>query len=341
MKELGFSNNQAKVFFNNTRVWLSKEDAGIKRIAQHINDMMSIGDAAVPQDILDLTNASVKQTYQKEMYKLGYNDSESDEIYKALRPVPTFSILLEWLAKEVFEPDIRTRYKLDDDYPSIWQNLMYSLGVPENEAKAYWAAHWNHPSPGQIGQMYTRFRDDRSDKSTADAKGAGTTVEKLAMSKEDFTEALKLHEIAPYWQDRIIANSFQPLTLTTLQGGYVYGLEPDDWFLGRLQDYGYSAENAQFILKVWRRKYPYASKAPRADNILLRVQTGETHRLEGVTEMVDAGIPKDAAEFVVDIAYEKWILRREQGKNVLSDTYTLHKSDKKTGDEYRTLDTSV
>ena len=210
MKELGFSNNQAKLFFNNTRVWLSKEDAGIKRIATNFENVMGWGAQDFPDDLIHTLLEKVTEAYHKQMYKLGYNDDESDEIFKALRPVPTFSILLEWLAKEVFEPDIRTRYKLDDDYPIIWKNLMVSLGVPEFEAKAYWAAHWNHPSPGQIGQMYARFRDDRTDKSTADAKGAGTTVEKLAMSKEDFTEALKLHEIAPYWQDRIIANSFQP-----------------------------------------------------------------------------------------------------------------------------------
>ena len=314
MKELGYSENQAKVFFHNTRVWLSKEDAGIKRIAQSFNVVFEQGDVAKTSGELDSLLATIVGNYQKEMYRLGYDSQESLKIFEALRPVPTFSILLEWLAKEVFEPDVRSTFKLDEDYPRIWANLMTAIKVPEFEAKAYWAAHWNHPSPGQIGQMYTRFRSDRTNKSTADAKGAGTTIAKLNMTKDDFTEALKLHEIAPYWRDRIIANSFTPLNITTLQGAYVYGLESDDWFLGRLEDYGYSAENAQFILKVWRRKYPYASKAPRADNILLRVQTGETHRLEGVTEMVDAGIPKDAAEFVVDIAYEKWILRREREK---------------------------
>ena len=132
------------------------------------------------------------------------------------------------------------------------------------------------------------------------------------MGKADFTEALKLHEIAPYWRDRIIANSYRPLPLTTLQQAYVYGLKDDDWFLGRLKDYGYSGDNAGFILSVWRRKFPYQSKAPRADNVLLRVQTGETHRVEGVTEMVELGIPRDAAEFVIDVAYDKWILRREK-----------------------------
>ena len=37
MREVGYSPNQAKTFFNNTRVWLSKEDASIRRIADSFN----------------------------------------------------------------------------------------------------------------------------------------------------------------------------------------------------------------------------------------------------------------------------------------------------------------
>ena len=314
MREVGYSPNQAKTFFNNTRVWLSKEDASIRRIADSFNTVFehyeSNPNTEFDQSSLDM----LKEEYCRSMYLIGYDRSESVKLFEALRPVPTFSILLEWLAKEVFEPKIRARFLLDSDYPQIWDSLMESIGVPEFERKAYWAAHWTHPSPGQIGDMYTRWRSDRTDRSESDAKDAGVKVTDLDMGKADFTEALKLHEIAPYWRDRIIANSYRPLPLTTLQQAYVYGLKDDDWFLGRLKDYGYSGDNAGFILSVWRRKFPYQSKAPRADNVLLRVQTGETHRVEGVTEMVDLGIPRDAAEFVVDVAYDKWILRREKEK---------------------------
>ena len=142
----------------------------------------------------------LKEEYCRSMYLIGYDRSESVKLFEALRPVPTFSILLEWLAKEVFEPKIRARFLLDSDYPQIWDSLMESIGVPEFERKAYWAAHWTHPSPGQIGDMYTRWRSDRTDRSESDAKDAGVKVTDLDMGKADFTEALKLHEIAPYWR---------------------------------------------------------------------------------------------------------------------------------------------
>ena len=195
MRELGFSATQAKIFYYNTKVFLSKEDNAIRRIVQSFNFAYGLGDTVITSTANQKILNGIKDEYRKQMYGIGYDADESDKVFEALRPVPTFSILLEWLAKEVFEPEVRTRFKLDDDYPRIWDNLMTTIGVPEFERKAYWAAHWNHPSPGQIGDMYTRWRSDRTDRSESDAKDAGSTVAKLSMSRDDFTEALKLHEI--------------------------------------------------------------------------------------------------------------------------------------------------
>ena len=41
MRDLGYSPNQAKIFFNNTQVYLSKEDASIKRIANSFDTVFT------------------------------------------------------------------------------------------------------------------------------------------------------------------------------------------------------------------------------------------------------------------------------------------------------------
>ena len=131
MRELGFSPNQAKVFYGNTRVFLSKEDASIRRIAKNFDIIFSqvtdIESGNFDRTLLDVA----KDEFCKQMYRIGYDDTESEKVFNALRPVPTFSILLEWLAKEVFEPKVRARFLLDDDYPKIWDELMRSIKVPE------------------------------------------------------------------------------------------------------------------------------------------------------------------------------------------------------------------
>ncbi len=304
-REVGYSANQAKAGYHNFRSFISGEQSAVLRIADSLDVVLSEASGTEPSDSNPGTLKDVKSAYQAHMYKQGYGAQESEKIFNSLRPVPTFSILLEWLAKEAFEPKFIKKFMLDDKYPEIWSKLMAALNVPANEAKNYWVAHWVHPAPGQIGEMYNRYRDDRIDYSESDIADAGTTFEKLKMSKEDFTDALELQEIAPYWHDKIIASSFMPLTLTSLQQGYVYGLKPDSWFLGRLRDYRYSKGNAEFILDIWRRKYPYGSKAPLTQNITLRYLRGETTMEDAKEELESKKVPSDAAQFILDIITDK------------------------------------
>ena len=310
--ELGFSNKQCAIMFENTKDWLSKEDASLRRIANSINSVLEYY-ADNPTDKYPTSRLDeIKEEYCRNMYSIGYDKSESAKVFEALRPVPSFSILLDWLAKEVFEPEIRKKFKLDEDYPRIWDSLMESLGVPEFERKAYWAAHWNHPALGQIGNMYTRFRSDRNNRSAEDAAGAGVSVSDLEMTKEDYTEALKLHEIAPFWRDRIIANSFRPLPLTTIQQIAQYGLENRDWLKGRLEDYGYSAGNADKILDTWAIKYPPTSRSPFATNIVKRYERGVISRVQCVNLFKTEGLDQDTAEFITKLADDKRTLETEK-----------------------------
>lgn len=310
-RELGFSRNQAKLFYNTAKVFLSKEDIAIRRIAKSFESVMNHYTATPDVTYNQNTLNPIKEEFCRLGYRIGYDKDESEKLFEALRPVPTFSILLEWLAKEVFEPDIRRRFLLDTDYPAIWDSLMQSIGVPEFERRAYWASHWIHPAPGQIGDMYTRFRSDRTNRSAEDAAGAGVTISDLDMSKADFTESLKLHELAPYWRDRIIANSFRPLPLTLLQTAYAFGIKDDAWMKGRLEDYGYSSGNAQFVLDVWARKFPKTSKAPLNTNIIKRYEIGQISRSEANNLFATEGVSAEVTSFILDSIDGKITLRNK------------------------------
>ena len=160
--------------------------------------------------------------------------------------------------------------------------------------------------------MYTRFRSDRTNRSAEDAAGAGVTVADLNMTKADFTEALKLHEIAPYWRDRIIANSFRPLPFTALQQMWQFGLKDRNWFKGRLEDYGYSAGNADNMLNVWERKWPFGIKNPIRTNPIKKFMRGEATRDQTIASLKTAGISNDTATWIVDVYDTKLLENREK-----------------------------
>lgn len=304
-RELGYSPHQAKLGYNNFRQFISGEQAAVKRIADSLDTVLTKHQGTSKNPSNPGSNALILKQYQKHMFKQGYGAEEAETIFNALRPVPTFSILLEWLAKECFEPEIIKKFKLDADYPVIWKELMAALKVPANEAKNYWIAHWVHPAPGQMAEMFHRLDARRTDYSTSDLADVGVSWESVKMDKSDFIEGLKLQEIAPYWHDKLLATSYQPLTLTALQQGYVFGLKTDDWFVGRLRDYGLSEDNAKFTMNVWRRKFPYGSKSPKSENAILLYQRGEIESDAAIAMLVANKVPADAASFVVGVVTDK------------------------------------
>ena len=327
MAELGFSSNQSLIAYNTAKAKLSAIEAATNRIANSYKDILNYHDKSPETPYNQNRLNQIKDKYCKAMYDIGYDSDESEKLFNTLRPVPTFSILLEWLAKEAFEPDVITEFDLDADYPAIFNDIMTALGVPESEAKKYWIAHWNHPPMGQILQMYQKFGAFRietidngdgtttkiDDRSTALANGANTTLDKLTITEKQIRDMAKLHEFPTWWVERMIANSFNQLPYTSLQQLYQYGLRKDTWFRGRLRDYGYSLDDANALLETWRRKYPFRGKERLSLNLYQQIIDGNADAETVYNELVtEHELPPDDAKYFVDVALDKKYLKEEK-----------------------------
>ena len=294
MKELGFSENQAKIAYYNTKAHLTALEAVSIRIAQQFELVMNNDNLENPLPYSGLNFTQIKANYYAQCYKIGYDKSEADKLFEANRPIPTKSDIDQFMSKEAFEKKIYTLFGLNQELPDPYRNLMRSYGVPDIETEKYWIAHWNHPSPLQIMDMWFRFDSTRTDVNQGILKDLGLTHDDLAVTEKHVDEGMKLHEQAPFWTNRFKAIGFTNLNITTLQGGYVYGLKPDSWFIGRLKDIGYATEDAEFVLEIWRRKYPYASKAPLVDNIFKKIIKTSISREDALRDLEQAsGITRD------------------------------------------------
>lgn len=341
MSEIGFSHNQAKIAYFNQQTFATTAELVQKRYNDNLARTLTLTDSEIElKQMLD--NSEINQAtyntkyeelqteYKKDiekiekdfcdsMYGLGYTEMQSKKVFNALRPSATFSQILEFVAKEAFEPKVIETFGLNEDYPKTFADFMSTLGVPENEARKYWVAHWNHPAPGQIGDMYARLRATRTDISLEDLENVRKDGEsdsdllgRMKITRDEFTEMLKLHELPAYWRDKLILYSFRPLPLTTLQQGYVYGLKPDSWFLGRLKDYGYSDGNAEFILSIWRKKFLYSSKAPLISNYFLGFIRGELTETEVKNHLTSQGVPPGDITFFINQALDKRVYAVEK-----------------------------
>ena len=294
MREMGFSPNQAKLAYYNTKSHITALEAVSIRIAKQFELVMNNDNLDVPLAYSDLDFTQILADYYAATYKIGYDKTEADKLFEANRPIPTKSDIDQFMSKEAFEKNIYTLFGLDQELPDPYRNLMRSYGVPDVETQKYWIAHWNHPSPLQIMDMWFRFDENRNDVNEGILKDLGLTHSDLAVTEKHVDEGMKLHEQAPFWINRFKAIGFTNLNITTLQGGYVYGLKPDSWFIGRLKDIGYSTTDAEFVLEIWRRKYPYASKAPLVDNVFQRIIKTSIDRDEALSELeMASGITRD------------------------------------------------
>ena len=72
MKDLGYTSNQAKVFYNNTRVFLSKEDNAIRRIAKTF-DTVFTDNSLFPKNPFQPSRLNgIKEEYCRQMYGIGF-----------------------------------------------------------------------------------------------------------------------------------------------------------------------------------------------------------------------------------------------------------------------------
>lgn len=92
--------------------------------------------------------------------------------------LPSPAEAIRWMAREVFEPDMASKYGLDDESDKIDYSFMETIGIKEDVARKHWRAHWEHASWSQVVQMLHRG----------------------AMTEADVYDWFRLVEIPPYWR---------------------------------------------------------------------------------------------------------------------------------------------
>ena len=161
----------------------------------------------------------------------GYTD-EQIKTFKALYwLIPPPTDLIRMAVREVFSPEIAEKFGQFEDYPQVFTNWAVKQGISENWAKAYWAAHWDLPS-AEMGfdMLHRRIIDE-----------------------DELKLLLRALDVMPYWRERLIQLSYNPITRVDLRRMYKMGvLNEDDIYNGYL-DLGYSPENARRLTEFTKR----------------------------------------------------------------------------------------
>lgn len=335
MERHGFNYETAKAYYYAKDSLLTPEQAAITLITDRL-DLIYYYEANQVNPIQQrLDRRDLLVNYFDRMKAQGYRQSEAQDFFRANRPLPTFSTILEWLAKEVFEPDKIATFGLDQEQPPALTTYMSAYGVPNEEARKYWIAHWNTIGRGGWDEMYQRFSADRrtatyDDIDSDELAAAGVTWDDVKITQQNYNDYYTVLELSPYFRNRGRGAVYRPLPFSVLQQLWQYGVLTYRQMVGRLRDYGYSKPSAELILEAWQRKFPYGYKEPIRDNILKKYELAKISRTTANTQLQTAGVSSDARTFLLDsvddklaeknIQYSLKSLERKLMKLEMSDT---------------------
>ncbi|MBA7709344.1 hypothetical protein ES703_118259 [subsurface metagenome] len=207
---------------------------------------------------------------------LGYPPELRAWLTKLSDWIPFASIITEWVAKEVYEPEMIERYGLGAEFPTAQLPQYYKAGVNREQALNFWMAHWEHPSWTQITEMLHRGH----------------------LTPEQVYDWYRLVEIPPYWRDLLTKISYSPYTRVDARRMWDMGVLEDDALLTAYKDIGYDDEHAANMV-LWTKVYV------TLPDLVARYRNGWIKAEDVVKEIVALGMKKDRAEWLYSTKFKK------------------------------------
>lgn len=181
--------------------------------------------------------------FDRELRAQGHLDPKQADVYQALgKFIPPPTDLIRMMVRDVEDPDIEEQFKLSDDFGDKYRGLLREFaeqqGMSEETMLRYWKAHWSIPSPTQLYEMLHRLRRNPD--------------ENLRTDEDTVITALKQQDILPYWIDRLVAISYNPLTRVDTRRAYELGDIDEDQVRRSYEAQGYNDDDTDILVKYSR-----------------------------------------------------------------------------------------
>ncbi|MEM2117200.1 MAG: hypothetical protein QW754_05685 [Thermoplasmata archaeon] len=138
---------------------------------------------------------------------------------------PPVSDLIRFAVREVFTPDIASKYGLFEDYPQEFEEHAKKVGLSPEFAKWYWGAHWELPSVTMGFEMFHRG----------------------IITYEELKTLLRTLDIMPYWREKLIQLSYNVPTRVDVRRIYQLGIRNKEWVFKQYKRLGYNDEDAEAL----------------------------------------------------------------------------------------------
>lgn len=161
--------------------------------------------------------------FRNMLIKLGFDNDHIMNWISLSHFKPSVSDLIQMVVKEAFTPQTAELFGQYDDYPSEFDRQAQRMGIPSEWAKRYWASHWSLPSPTMGFEMLHR----------------------RIINNDELKLLLKAQDIMPFWRDKLIKLSYNPLTRVDVRRMHDLGVLDETEVYNAYLDIGYNEVNAR------------------------------------------------------------------------------------------------
>ena len=224
---------------------------------------------------------------EKILFANGVTRDEFDkyELLTAFMPSP--SDIIRFAVREVFTPEIVNKYKMLEDLPPQYLDMAKKLGIPEEVAKWFWAAHWELPSLSMGIEMFRR----------------------KIISREELETLMRTLDIMPYWRDKLIQLSYELPTRVDLRRMYEIGVITREELKEYYEKLGYSPEDAEKLTRWTELEYAQYDRDLTVKQVVELYSMGEFTRDEAKNYLMRLGYSPEVAEYKLTLAEHEELLK--------------------------------
>ena len=225
-----------------------------------------------------------------------------DVLVEQSKALPPIQDILRMMVKEAFNESAIQQYGLHEDYPADASEHAARQGLSEEWTKAYWAAHWQLPSPDQVFEMWHRG----------------------AVTEGQLDDYLKFADYSPFWREKMKTISHTLLTRVDIRRAYQVGKLTPEQVKEQYRKRGYDETDADILTAIAIEGVSSDEKdLTRSDAVGLYVD-GLQSRDETKTDIVKIGYDEDEAEDILKRAdYDVKKKQKTDAVNYIEERYKL------------------
>jgi len=145
---------------------------------------------------------------------------------------PAPADLIRWQAREVFEPEMVSKYGLDAELGGITREPFYKAGMTDEQITNYWRAHWEHASWIQVIEMLHRG----------------------LLTEAEVRDWFRLVEIPPFWRQKLIDTAYTWPTRVDVRRWWDMRTISEERLRELYKGMGYRGENLEDYIR-WTKVY--------------------------------------------------------------------------------------